>query len=209
MYQGIDVPVGKSTNIALSRIVTNKIERPYSNCVKDVTMSTYYKKLNHAGFIYRRWDCMDLCLSEFAFRECKCYEGSTKDFFTGPICKTLEEIRCLGDTLETFYLSVYSQCDCPLECNSISYSFSTSSAEFPTLSYLNLFTNLTNTTLNQIQLKMKLLQLNIYFDELRYTVIDELKKTDLVDLISSCGGIIFFFNFPHLYSCLFKLSDFV
>jgi len=56
LFQGIDAPVGKATNIVINRLVTNKLERPYSECVEDLSDSIYYAKIKQAGYVYRRSD---------------------------------------------------------------------------------------------------------------------------------------------------------
>lgn len=208
LFQGIDAPVGKATNIAINRVVTNKLERPYSECVEDLSDSIYYHKLKAAGYSYRRSDCIDLCFSVFAYQTCGCYEGSTKQFFSDPICKTVNETNCLGKALTDFTSHYNSECNCPLECHSISYMTTTSSADFPTLPYRNLISSLSNISLELNEWKTRLLQLNIYFDDLRYTVIDEIKKVELVDLISNCGGIFILFVYMKFYFEHFLIVSF-
>ena len=191
LFQGIDAPVGKATNIVINRLVTNKLERPYSECVEDLNDSIYYAKIKQAGYVYRRSDCLDLCFSEYAFKTCGCYEGSTNQFFPDPICKTVNQTKCLGDLLVTFNSFYYTECNCPLECHSISYMTTTSSADFPTSPYIDVASSVLNMSLQPEEWKKRLLQLNIYYEDLRYTVIDEVKKLELVDLVSNCGGTYF------------------
>jgi len=188
MHEGIDAPVGKTTNIALSRVFTNKLEMPYSDCVEDLQSSDsrYYKMLTNSNFTYQQSDCLELCFSEYLFDECKCHEGSTIDFFNGKICKTMEEIKCMESFLSKFYSDYEHLCNCPLECHSVSYKLSTSFSSFPTSSYAELYSYNYDMAINYV--KEVTLSLNIFYEDFRYTVIDEKPKIDWTDLLSSIGG---------------------
>jgi hypothetical protein len=196
--QGIYVPVEKSTNIVIKRIFSNKIEKPYSNCVEnsDLYDSKYFRMLNKANLIYRQSDCFEMCFSDYALEKCECRDGSTIDFFSEPICKTALQIKCLIKMTKIFYESNYKDCDCPLECSSLSFEFATSLSEFPSYKYGALYTkkayiNQNKTMINHVI--KNLLSLNIYYDELSYLVIKENKKTEFVDMLASIGGNSYLF----------------
>jgi hypothetical protein len=150
------------------------------------TGSKYYKLLTDANFTYKQSDCMDLCFSEYLFDECKCYEGSTINFFNDQICKTKEDIKCMESFFSKFDHLYIQICDCPLECYTISYKLSTSFSTFPTSGYSELYNRSYNMPV--YDLKEVLLSLNIFFDDFRFTMIDEKSKTDWTDLLSNIGG---------------------
>jgi len=196
MYQGIDAPAGKSTNIAIKREFSNKMEKPYSDCVKDLETysSKYYQMLKNAKLAYLQSDCLELCFSEYVLKKCNCSEGSTLQFFPGPICKSTEQIDCLIKTMKVYYDLQFEKCDCPLECQSVSYTFAISLSEFPTYEYARFYAKkiFGNILYHEDELvgyvSKSLLSLNIYYDDLKYTVIDEKIKTELVDLVAAIGG---------------------
>jgi hypothetical protein len=195
MYQGIDASAGKNTNIAIKREFSNKLEKPYSNCIENLELygSKYYAMLKSANFAYKQSDCLELCFSEYVLKVCNCSEGSTLKFFPGQICKTIEQIDCLINTTRIYYDLQFDKCDCPLECHSISYTFAISLSEFPSNEYSRYFVKQVfgddSLEENLIEyFSKKLLSLNIYYDDLRYTLIDEKIKTDWVDLVAAIGG---------------------
>jgi hypothetical protein len=183
MDQGISVSLFMTSNIALSRVFNNKIEKPFSDCTEDLEASgsKYYKILTDANYTYKQSDCMDLCFSDNLFVECNCYEGTTVGFFKGKICQTVEEIKCFEQFFKKFYL--FNKCDCPLECHSVRYKISTSYSQFGYESHANVHGITTDENYND-----ELLCLNIYYDDMMSTVIDEQKKYEWVDLFSSVGS---------------------
>ena len=195
MYQGIDAPAGKSTNIAIKREFSNKLEKPYSDCVEDLEAydSKYYRMMRNAKFAYQQSDCLELCFSEYVLKKCNCSEGSTLSFIPGSICKTTEQIDCLINTMRVYYDLQFENCNCPLECHSIAYTFAISLSEFPTYEYAefyikNIFGDFPHEDELNDYVSKTLLSLNIYYDDLKYTVIDEKIKTDWVDLAAAIGG---------------------
>jgi hypothetical protein len=93
----------------------------------------------------------------------------------------MEEIKCF----EKFYskFDLFNECNCPLECHSVSYKFSTSYSKFGLESHANFHGSTPDENYEE-----EILSLNIYYDDLQYTVIDEQKKYEWVDLFSSIGS---------------------
>jgi hypothetical protein len=206
--QGIYAPAGKSTNIAIKRVFSNKLEIPYSNCVENLAMydSKYYLILKNANFTYKQSDCLQLCFSDYAFKQCGCRDGSTINFFSNPICKTVPQIKCMVDFTKIFYEQNHKDCNCPLECQSVSYKFATSLSEFPSYKYAAFYTKKAyfthkDTMINRVRYSM--LSLNIYYDDLSYTVIKEKKKIEWVDMLASIGGLVFIY---FIVAYIFQLS---
>lgn len=108
--------------------------------------------------------------------------------------------------------------DCPLECDSLTYSLITSYSNYPTRVYAGSLAanpsivkkilklndhlrNLTTTTTSNInsqdlprlsyeQIKSNMIAISIYYAELSYEQYDELEKIGLTDLVSSIGGTL-------------------
>jgi hypothetical protein len=130
------------------------------------------------------YDLSNLCfLSDF-----ECYY----DFYYGNCFrfnskgdKKLEQIDSLIILLSKFYkLKTYEECNCPFECNSNSYTLSTSFSTFSNDAFS--FGSDKNSFEEAHQ---ETLALNVYFDELKYTIIDEKIKTNLIDLLANIGGM--------------------
>jgi hypothetical protein len=93
--------------------------------------------------------------------------------------------------------------ECPEECNSEIYELTLSSAQFPTITYgqrlieessflRGLVDSLakSNSDLERHEIvKRNVLALNVFYDKLAYTFIEESPKTEIADLISNIGGL--------------------
>jgi hypothetical protein len=213
LFEGIDAPVKKTTNIALSRVFNNKIEKPFSDCTEDLEASgsKYYKILTDANYTYKQSDCMDLCFSDYAFKRCQCREGFNIKLFQGPLCKSIEEIKCLFDSLKPFNDFESNNCNCSFECHSISYPYSTFLSEFPTEPYTRMYAEAyENVDPDFIHyLSYSLLAINIYYDELQYTVIDEQRKYEWIDLLASIGGSLGLFLGSSILSFMEVIEIFI
>jgi hypothetical protein len=111
--------------------------------------------------------------------------------------------------------------ECPQECDSMDYSITTTFSQFPAPSFLysilgndflaskyfnmngSQFRDALNTSNPNLvpstsqmatTMKGKLVKLNIFFNELLYTSMEESAKFEEVDLISNLGGTIVTFN---------------
>jgi hypothetical protein len=231
MFNGIEASVGTSTNIAIRKMYSNKIEQPYSDCVENeekLKSSVFYNKIVAFNKSYKQTDCFDLCFSHHLFKNCSCYEGSTIEYFAGKrSCENETELSCLNTFNTVFFAqeNLKEICDCPLECHSVVYTTSISFSDFPSPDYsrwlltrpdvLAAFSNSTH-EINENTLKRSLVSVSLYFDDLKYTVIDETEKIQVIDLISGIGGKdvkififksnnylirVFFRNFGSFYWC--------
>ena len=88
--------------------------------------------------------------------------------------------------------------ECPLECDSISYELSLSTANFPTRIFSKILKQRDtiksqfepNETISYESLKECVLALDINYAELKYKVISESASKTIIDLIASIGGTI-------------------
>ncbi len=105
-------------------------------------------------------------------------------------------------------------CDCPLECESSGYTYTLSNGNYPGNLYgTKLMKNFVkkgllpqNYSLNNF--KKEIAQIQIYFEEMRETVIKQEIKTQLADLISGLGGTLGLFlgsNFRYFGSLFLYL----
>jgi hypothetical protein len=90
-------------------------------------------------------------------------------------------------------------CDfqCPLECVSESFVYTTGKTLYPTPLYANLLNlhpvikkNYNNKTVSQETLRKSTLKLNIYYEDLSYITITEIPTLNEVSLISNIGGTL-------------------
>ena len=112
-------------------------------------------------------------------------------------CLGADDIRCTFASWTSFLdkPSELSACDCPIECDQSSYSISYSSAEYPTAFYASVlsenpkiqskFPNKSEITYDD--LKKSMVNIKVYFDDLRETVVTHEVKTTVFDLIANIG----------------------
>ena len=116
-------------------------------------------------------------------------------------CITLNETLCIYKTQTIFRSKHFEEIcpnECPAECSSISYGYSTSFSQYPAKPYGNLLLQDSKivdrfddpTTPSYDKLKENILAVNIYFDSLESTEICESEQTLLVDLIAGIGGTL-------------------
>ena len=154
--------------------------------------------------MYRQKDCFDLCLQKIVIQRCNCYDLQFPKLFNSTPCLSKSEMNC-SDHLSSEFLfyDLNKVCSsyCPLECDSITYDLSTSTASYPTRIYSKVLKRspkiLKNFNKDEItfeNLKESLVALDINYAELKYTYISESKSKTSIDLIASIGGTIVYFN---------------
>ena len=191
--EGFDVPTGLETNIAVNRMFINKKEKPYSNCVSEIEnyIPDFLKQALKDGFVYSQKNCLHLCYQSLLISKIGCYHpGFNKLNSTKPCVSHDDTVKSSNFYFQDYlknYLDNYCKLICPLECNFIYYNNFISHGNFPTFFYLNMsgfnFTDMET-------FKKSYLSLNIYYDSFSNTKIEEVAKTELIDLIANIGGTL-------------------
>ena len=197
------------SNVAVHKTFSSKIPYPHSDCtdnLNDISSydSEYFRMIISTNNSYRQSDCFDLCYQIYLNKKCNCYDASIRYFNEKSSllpCQSKNETQCQIDTIRTFSVNSYKKMcadQCPAECYTTSYSFTTSASLFPTRSYAHSllkdpsmmarFENKANVSYET--LKESILNVNIYFDSLDITRIEQSKKIEISDLISSVGGTL-------------------
>jgi hypothetical protein len=202
---GINLMPGTSSDVIIKKYDTEKLPKPYSDCdllSGSTHDSELYKKIIARNQAYKQKDCLFLCLQKDVIQNCKCYDlwYEPIDEETKP-CLNSNETSCSLDRYNFYFLKgnqLDCKDECPLECSSLSYELFSTVSEYPTKSYLNYLKKnekfkqhfqidgIENITYEKV--KERVLNLNIYFNELAFTQISELGKTSLVDLLANLGG---------------------
>jgi hypothetical protein len=217
----IQVQSNAETFITMRRTFTNRLPSPYSSCV----YSYQYSQLrNQKNRIYRQRDCYEFWNQLIVGNYCNCslfyidHASDTKN------CESPSEIDCSDKvSLELLdYVSEYklldpeTQDDCPMECNSVDYTISTSVSGPLTKSYLNLlrknkiiiskFDNISQ--VSDQDLANSIVRVYINYDQLAYTNITEVGAFTVINLISNIGGFLGLFLGMSLLS-LFEFIDLI
>jgi hypothetical protein len=129
-------------------------------------------------------------------KECSCYMYNFTITNSKRACQYLEDQICNAPIMNKVNadLSKYCGVECPEECDSVLYSFSTSSSLFPTSSYAQKlladfdYYRVKYPNMTVEELRSSILSVNVYFEELKYTEIAQEAQYSVPDLVSSIGG---------------------
>ena len=226
VFDGLDAATSKETNIAVGRTLTYRLPYPYSGCIGDVydesaSDSFFFKAIVKSGKRYRASDCINLCLLRRINEVCGCYDINMQNIYNTRPCINQTDVNCdFGVFLGFFKSDIKQMCgpDCPVECDSELLTYSTSSLEYPSEGYGNLLMNLREIqakfgkdSVTFEELKKSVLAVNVYYDDLKYTVIEESPSTELITLIAGMGGTlglfigVSFLSFVEIVEILIKI----
>jgi hypothetical protein len=202
-FKGLNAPIGSETHVVVGREFTYRLEKPYSECIKDIDSSydsLFVKTLLNTSYAYQQVDCFNICFQRYLIEQCNCYD-LTYPIWSGNYqpCLTYAQLVCDRDATSSFFVKdVKALCskECPLECDSIAYKSSMSFLEFPSQAYANIlsrnaviqakFGNTTNVTYDM--LRRNIASVFVYYEDLSYKSYVESEKMNLADLISQIGG---------------------
>lgn len=141
------------------------------------------------------------CFQEYIIPSCGCYDyqypvanATRQSGYLG--CYTTSQVDCVRVNETYFYNSdavnsCYAQC--PIECESVHYFLSTSFAYYPSSWYTNRLRNASSIVNlfveeNEVSLSSTfqnaLLMVNVYYDEMFYTLIEESSEITIELLIA-------------------------
>jgi hypothetical protein len=203
---GLDIPTGAETNIAINKLYKNQLAKPYSDCTSDLNDinsqdSILFKEILKSNESFSQSHCFDLCRQKYIIETCNCYDTSTSRLFDSKPCMNATDLSCSLSVSMDFLKnnSKRNTCDslCPIECNSVSYYLTVSSAKFPSKLYgkalLNdsIFNSKYGDKITTLEdLKENILSLNIYYDSFDYTIINENPNTPVDMFVANIGGTI-------------------
>ena len=188
----IDLLPDFETNIAIERVFSNKLPKPYTNCeinLNDLTKN--YKKFNFitqfvdSNMNYSQQSCIDWCIQEDIVNKCGCLDIESISL-TKIVekCYNKTQIYCLNEVYFNKTSSKTDKCfeHCPLECdgNWFDTYFSFSKIMFDN--------HMDNETVISSKLKV-----NIFYESLEYVLTTELPSYGISLLISNIGGLMSLF----------------
>ena len=208
-FDGYEIETGKQTNLHLEKLRIKKVYKPYGECTRNLNEENAFnseilkKTLDNYKY-YQQKDCLNICLQEYIIQKLNCFSTLIRYNSSNiqPCIKT-NDIVTVFLLIKDFFVKIPSECieGCPLECDSEKYTFMVSSLDYPTKVYAELIGKETvimsrygNRTPKYEELKESILKLNINYQELEYTLIEESQKTTWIDLISNIGGTLGLFT---------------
>ena len=222
--RGIDVDFGKTTDITIKRIDSQKLDEPFSDCIKDITSidsfnSNLYKYiLKSTNYSYTQEYCLDLCRGRETY---KYFNISNKIDSSINAYLKISYLNISSKDLDFFLTNVLIKVtkeicfkECPLECDSVKYEYTFSSKDFDLQKRLAYFKS------NKISVDPSYEESNYFenifivricYDQTSYTRITEIPKTELIDLIANIGGNlglfigISFLSFAELFELIIEI----
>lgn len=201
--EGIHVPTAAQTNIAIRTTFMSKLPSPYSDCLSDVTSQDAYDSDLYKGVFlglnettYRKDTCFLLCLQKAIVSYCNCSDPSTPSPPGQTHCTTETDFKCIVEVKSVFVSKGLSKkCNdyCPVECDSVTYSTTVSTATYPTEFYSGwlqkdpMFNKL---KINGSSFSSSILKLNVFYEKLEYTEITETASMTWDVLLSNIGGTL-------------------
>ena len=202
IFDGIQVKAATSTHIGVKRSFEYKLPRPYSECIElaDYKGSEIYDFMKTSRFKYRQQDCLDLCLQKDIIETCSCYDLTYQRLYNVTPCLTASQLTCANDEfLKYTKANVNEKCSahCPLECSEMTFDFTISSSDYPTEHAYDILKSDIHvsrvTNLTYAKFKERSVMVSIYYSQLNYLAINQLKKFEFMDLLASIGGLLGFF----------------
>jgi hypothetical protein len=203
--EDIKISPGRTNFITVHRTFSEKLGEPYNNCLKDPEEfqknKTLIQHLTNSGRSYSQKQCFDLCfnLKYFETNQCDCTYEPWDQVFAQCYARA-KKFSSLYNCSEKFRTkfsenSFEQKCSeyCPLECDSIEYSLSTYTLDYPTTGsicerdYSKHFSSQFET---YEEVEKSFYSLVIFYKDLKYTYIKEEPYMVLADLISNIGGIL-------------------
>ena len=220
--RGINLHPGSATDIGIKKTIIKNLPKPYSEC-EDLSFfsSELYDFIVRSGKMYKQKDCNNLCIQKSINEKCGCNQLLYERYKDLPACVSNNQTECSFKQIELFEETIADSCikQCPLECKSVSFEFDISLSRFHSGNLLhdkdseeesseksknNFYDNF-----NEEVIADKFMFVNVYFEELKYKLIEEHESQTIVTLISNVGGTMGLFLGISLLSFIEILEIFI
>jgi hypothetical protein len=204
--KGYSISSGFKNYFSVKRIKDEKLEQPYNDCYKNVSQSNFNKTiinyLKNKIYSYNQKDCINLCrnLKYNETNTCGCYFDSLEDEIYMKCYSINSTIaKCIDVFLNTSNAKVINECHlkyCPLECDSFEYDINLYLQPILTSGKISNFYNdsisygFSNDFKTYENVSKTFVSINVYYQDLKYTLISQQPKIELFGLISNLGGIL-------------------
>ncbi|CAF0905049.1 unnamed protein product [Brachionus calyciflorus] len=210
---GINVPAKTETNIGIYRTFIKRLSSPYNELNEkspnNEIIQIILKEFNRTK--YSQKFCQKICLQKYIYEKCKCMDLSLPPL-TKQINKNLTgcletDFDCRDEAeIEFFNSNLVDKCNsfCPLECTETIFSTEISSTSFPTEWYLENFIRKIEAQENNSNAsdESSMLLVNIFYNDLIYTIIEESPEVTPEFLLGQIGGYLGLFIGISVLSCM-------
>lgn len=204
-YEGMKIPVGKATDIGITRTFYYGYPYPYSKCYDNPRKTypnfndTFYKQAEKD--FYSQKLCFEFCLQGlFISPNCGCLDPSIKSRNNiKELCSDIRQIECVLAVRREFdSKDLAKPCEeyCPLECDKIKYETHTSMSDYPTNYYYEIISknpklkdkyDNVGKNVSFDTFKSSVVMLNVFYEDLGYTAITQKPAYTFDTLIGVIG----------------------
>jgi len=207
--KGSIISSGTNNYFLVKRTSDQKLESPFNECFKDINKFPFNKTiidyLNKTNRKYSQIECFNLCFNLHYNQTNPC------NFFLTSLDE--EPYFSYGNNNSCFekFSKNFKQFDkcsqfCPLECDQYSYEINLNSNKIIGTGKINKISNDYDSILHEFQtyenVSKTYYKINVYYEDLKYTLISQQPKIELFGLISNLGGILGLFIGFSFISCL-------
>ncbi|ESO06139.1 hypothetical protein HELRODRAFT_160285 [Helobdella robusta] len=187
--EGLIVRPGSSTFLSLKEQKVERLDSPHQKCISDddinlVLESSFYSELY--GVEYRPSACKKTCYQKNVVKQCGCFDARfpwlPRPYESHPsldVCSrsSIRQDDCMYNVTMQFNLNLLS-CDCPERCRYSKYESMLSYGFWPSVhSKDRLISKLGQLGGDpEFLLRHQLLQLNVYYSDLRVQVMSEYRE---------------------------------
>ncbi|XP_071851417.1 epithelial sodium channel subunit beta-like isoform X1 [Apostichopus japonicus] len=191
---GISLAAGFLTSIGLRQVELKRLPSPHGEC----TDGKGFDHVQGENYIYGVISCQKKCFLQNLNKSCGCVDDINKDFQNTAQCSH-NNSKCLQSIQRRFH-SNGLECHCPVPCHEFIYNTKISSAVWPSEMYqyhLHNEFNVTDDDSINVNLwkdiavtRKNLLRVKVYFEELNYQLVEQIKTYSLATMLSSFGGLL-------------------
>jgi hypothetical protein len=202
---GILVPSGHQTNIAIGREFKSILPKPYSNCeIDSISPPTLKPGLDLFNIIaqsqydYSQQLCFSQCIQKKSIEKYNCTLFYLLSLFNKTQCNSYQENVILSsvDSFDSNFISKVCLPMCPLECNQTLYKTSISSSRLLGRRFYfdsvkknpNLANDFLDRILDSLTIERSIVSVNIFYESLSYMESTESPQMNIVSLLASMGG---------------------
>jgi len=191
--KGFYVSPGSYNFFTVKRIMDQKLELPYNDCFRNVSESesknynqTIINLMNEKNTEYSQKECLYKCVN-LKYYELNPFNQSLKPDVFSIVNKSVQTF-IKNSNINELCLSRY----CPLQCNSLSYDININFATINGKGNVNQGKTSNNFAgFNTYEnISKTFFGMRVYYNDLKYTLIDQHPKIAIFDLISSVGGTL-------------------
>jgi hypothetical protein len=204
LNHGVLVSTNTETNIGIKRTFLKRLPEPHGTCIENLGKHAIFNSylfdyiVRYLNVTYSQQLCFNLCMQAIIQASCNCSNAEMPLFLNGPktICMLEHDLNCMFNALgDLDQQTIDSKCmrECPLECDSIFYDTSFSTATYPSLYYRRLL--LRNPKINSTGIKShdiakSVLKVNIFYENLQYSSIEEVELMTADAYVAAVGGTV-------------------